>query len=531
MAQSIQTVLWLPIEQFTNRRVAVMMFEHLHSLSLRWHLNRKTGEVLRIVDRGNQAISSLLYYIWFSIVPVIVDILIAVVYFMVQFDMNFGFIVLLTMAVYLVCTMAVTEWRTKFRRQTIELENETNARAVDSLLNFETVKYFANERYESQRYDSQMQKQQKADRISQYSLQLLNGSQNLIITAGMLGGGLYCFRSIQDGRLDVGDFVLFITYLLQLYQPLNWFGTYFRMIQQKFIDMEKLMDLFEESPEVRDLPEAQELRITEGRVRFENVCFSYNEASKSDPDTDDLSPTAPPPAACTIQNISFEIGPGETVALVGKSGSGKSTCLRLLFRLYDVDSGRILIDGQDIRHCTQLSVRRAIGVVPQDTVLFNDTISYNIQYARINATDKQIENAARMAQIHDRITQFPEGYQTIVGERGLRLSGGEKQRVAIARTLLKDPKIVLLDEATSALDTTTERAIQSSLSAVTEGRSTLVVAHRLSTIASSNLILVMDQGRIVERGNFKELMAKRGIFHEMWNKQQDETKIENINQP
>jgi ATP-binding cassette subfamily B (MDR/TAP) protein 6 len=471
---------------------------------LRWHLNRKTGEVLRVIDRGNQAISNLLSYIWFSIVPVIVDIIIAVVYFTVQFDLYFGLIVLSTMVMYLLLTIVLTEWRTKFRRSTIELENATNSKAVDSLLNFETVKYFANEQFESQSFDSAIRKQQQADRVSQYSLRLLNTTQNILITLGMLGGGLYCFRRIAAGAMDVGDFVLFITYLLQLYQPLNWFGTYFRMVQQNFIDMEKLLDLFKESPEVKDLPMAPDVLVTDGRVVFDNISFTYDPAK------------APRP---TLDSVSFEIPPGKTVALVGPSGSGKSTCLRLLFRLYDVQSGKITIDGQDIRHCTQRSVRKAIGVVPQDTVLFNDSILYNIRYANIDASEKAVEEAAKQAQIHDKIMQFPEKYQTAVGERGLRLSGGEKQRVAIARTLLKDPKIVLLDEATSALDTQTERAIQSALATITTGRTTLVVAHRLSTIVGADQILVLVDGQIAERGTFTELIELKGRFHEMWQKQ------------
>ena len=503
---TLQSTVWIPVEQYTTREVALQMFQHLHSLSLRWHLNRKTGEVLRVMDRGTTAISTLLSYIWFNIAPVLVDIIIAVVYFCIQFDLYFGIIVFITMAMYLVVTIWITEWRTKFRREKNDLDNASNAKAVDSLLNFETVKYYGNEDYEVQNYNDSILKFQKADWKNQISLRVLNLAQNVVIILGMFAGGLLCAQRVVEGTLNVGDFVLFMAYIQQLYQPLNWFGSYYRAINQNFVDMEKMMDLFDENAEVKDFPGAVELKLTEGRVVFENVCFTYDPKKTEIP---------------SIKNVSFEIPPGKTVALVGQSGGGKSTILRLLFRFYDVQEGRILVDGQDIRQVTQQSLRKSIGVVPQDTVLFNDTILYNIRYGKVEATDQAAEKVAAMAQIHDKINSFPEKYQTMVGERGLRLSGGEKQRIAIARTLLKDPKIVLLDEATSSLDINTERAIQAQLNQVTSGRTTLVVAHRLSTIVNADQILVIRDGQIVEHGTHSELMRLKGLYHEMWLKQSD----------
>jgi len=515
LVATLQSTFWIPAEQFTTRSVAIQMFEHLHRLSLRYHLNRKTGEVLRVMDRGTQAIASLVSYIFFNIVPVLVDIFAAVVFFMVQFDIYFGLVVLFTMFLYLLVTIWITEWRTKYRRTMIDLDNATNAKAVDSLLNFETVKYYGNEDFEIQNYQDCILRYQKADWVSQISLKILNSAQNFVIALGLLVGCLLCAKRIVDGQLNVGDFVLFITYLQQLYQPLNWFGTYYRMINQNFIDMEKMLDLFKENPEIKDDPDAKPLHVDSGTVVFDNVSFTY----------EPLKATSP-----SLHDISFEVKGGQTVALVGPSGGGKSSIFRLLFRFYDVQQGKILIDGQDIRHVTQTSLRQAIGVVPQDTVLFNDTIEYNIRYGNVKATEDEVRKAAEMAQIHDRILSFPEGYKTMVGERGLRLSGGEKQRVAIARTLLKQPRIVLLDEATSALDTTTERQIQKALVGVTHGRTTLVIAHRLSTIVGADLILVLKEGRIVERGTHQALLQMGGVYHELWHKQLDEPKEESAAQ-
>ncbi|KAI3642591.1 hypothetical protein MP228_012146 [Amoeboaphelidium protococcarum] len=511
LAYTIQSTMWIPVEQYTTKEVSISMFQHLHSLSLKWHLNRKTGEVLRVMDRGTQAIATLLSYIWFNIFPVLVDIAIAVIFFVIQFDVYFGIIVFVTMALYLIVTIQITEWRTKFRRIKNELDNATNSKAVDSLLNFETVKYYGNEDYEVAQYSDRITQYQKADWDNQLSLRYLNLSQNFVITAGLLAGGLLCAKRVADGELNVGDFVLFISYLQQLYGPLNWFGSYYRAINQNFVDMEKMLDLFEEDPEVKDLPGSVELAVTKGHIKFDNVNFSY----------DSNEVTGIP----SLKGISFEVLPGQTVALVGQSGGGKSTILRLLFRFYDVQGGSITIDGQDIRHVTQKSLRKAIGVVPQDTVLFNDTIKYNIRYGNVDAEDELVEKNAAYAQIHDKIASFPERYETKVGERGLRLSGGELQRVAIARTLLKNPPILVFDEATSALDTNTERAIQQVLNDMSQNKTCLVVAHRLSTIVNSDMILVIRDGEIKERGTHEELLAmgETGLYHEMWFKQAEKS--------
>ncbi|CAG8739888.1 20583_t:CDS:10, partial [Gigaspora rosea] len=476
-------------------------------LSLSYHINRKTGEVLRVMDRGTSSIISLLNQILFQIFPVIVDIVVAVAFFVIEFGWVFGLIVFITMFLYILATICITEWRTKFRREMIELDNDSRAKAVDSLLNFETVKYYNAERFEVQRYDDAIKKYQIADYKVSSSLNLLNLSQNLVITVGMLTGCLLCAYKVTEHIFTVGDFILFVTYISQLYSPLNFFGTYYRMIQQNFVDMEKMLDLFKEQQSVQDVPGAPDLKVTEGAVVFENVGFAYD------------------PRNPALKNISFSIPKGKTVALVGPSGGGKSTILRLLFRFYDVGSGRILIDGQDIRLVKQESLRRNIGVVPQDTVLFNDTIFYNIHYGNIKASEDDVYKAAKAAQIHDRIKTFPDDYQTRVGERGLRLSGGEKQRVAIARTILKDPAIILLDEATSALDTTTERQIQHALANITKDRTTLVIAHRLSTIINADLILCIKDGQVAEQGTHDELIQNtEGVYYEMWQKQlRDET--------
>ncbi|CAG8495308.1 1956_t:CDS:2 [Paraglomus brasilianum] len=505
LIQSTQNYLWIRVGQYTTREISTSMFAHLHSLSLSFHINRKTGEVLRVMDRGTSSIVSLLNQILFQILPVIVDIVVAVIYFVIAFGWSFGSIVFVTMVSYIYVTISITEWRTKFRRRMIELDNDARAKAVDSLLNFETVKYYNAERFEIQRYDEAVAKYQEADYEVQLSLNVLNLSQNLIITLGLLVGTLLCAYRTAQGEFTVGHLVLFLTYISQLYTPLNFFGTYYRLIQSNFIDMEQMFDLFKQELNVKDAPDATELKVTEGTVTFENVCFSYD------------------PRQQALNNVSFTIPQGKTVALVGPSGGGKSTILRLLFRFYDVESGRILIDGQDIRQVKQESLRRNVGVVPQDTVLFNDTIFYNIHYGNVNASENEVYKAAKAAQIHDRILTFPDGYETRVGERGLRLSGGEKQRVAIARTMLKDPQIILLDEATSALDTTTERQIQHALTYITKDRMTLVIAHRLSTIVNADLILAIKDGRIVESGTHRELIENvDGVYYEMWQKQLSE---------
>ncbi|KAJ3297006.1 Homocysteine S-methyltransferase 1 [Borealophlyctis nickersoniae] len=491
LLSSLQYFLWIPVGQYTTREISVRMLEHLHSLSLQFHINRKTGEILRVMDRGTASIGSLLSYLAFNILPVFVDIGLAVVFTAWIFDWAIGLIVFTTMALYIACTIWITEWRTKFRREMNDLDAASRARAVDSLLNFETVKYYNNEEWEVREYEKSILLYQVADWKSNASLNVLNTAQNVVITIGLMVGLLLVAKRVADGELLVGDFVLFLTYLLQLYQPLNWFGTYYRVIQQNFIDMEKMLDLFEDHKGLDDAPNAKELEIKEGgRITFDKVHFAYDARQAA------------------LRGVSFEVPAGKTVALVGPSGGGKSTIFRLLFRFYDATDGSVSIDGQNVSRVTQKSLRQHIGVVPQDTVLFNETIRYNIRYGRVDATDAEVEAAAKAAHIHDRILSFPDGYDTKVGERGLRLSGGEKQRIAIARTLLKNPSIILLDEATSALDNTTERLIQESIKTLSSNRTTLVIAHRLSTIVDADIILVMKDGTIVERGTHDELLAK-----------------------
>ncbi|KAI9096206.1 P-loop containing nucleoside triphosphate hydrolase protein [Phlyctochytrium arcticum] len=508
LLSSLQYYLWIPVGQYTTREVSVRMLEHLHSLSLQFHINRKTGEVLRVMDRGTSSIGGLLSYLAFNILPVFIDIGLAVIVFLIAFDWSVALVVFITMVLYITCTIWITEWRSKFRREMNELDSASRAKAVDSLLNFETVKYYNNEKYEVNAYDEAVRKYQAADYRSSASLNILNTAQNSVITLGLLVGLLMTGKRVADGILTIGDFVAFLAYLLQLYQPLNWFGTYYRVIQQNFIDMEKMLDLFEEGEAVQDVPNAKELHVQQGKVVFDNVGFAYD------------------PRQPALKGISFEAPAGKTIALVGPSGGGKSTVFRLLFRFYDVQQGTIKIDGQDIRSVKQTALRSHIGVVPQDTVLFNEDVRYNIRYGNVHATDEEVVAAARAAQIHDRIMSFPDGYNTKVGERGLRLSGGEKQRIAIARTILKNPSIILLDEATSALDNTTERLIQDSLYALSANRTTLVIAHRLSTIVDADLILVLKDGQIVERGTHQELLERgaeqrggAGTYYLMWMRQ------------
>lgn len=499
---NMRSFLWIRVQQYTNRVVQVRLFSHLHSLSLRWHLSRKTGDVLRSIDRGTSSINSLLSYIVFSIFPTIADIVISIIYFITYFNAWFGLIVFVCMALYLTLTIIITEWRTKYRRDMNLQDNNAKSKAVDSLLNFETVKYYNAENYEVSRFEDAILKYQVSEWKTQASLAFLNQTQNLIIGSGLLAGSLLCAYFVTEGKFQVGDFVLFGTYIIQLYTPLNWFGTYYRMIQNSFIDMESMFKLFQEEEEVKDEVNAGNFVYKNGKLEFENVYFSYTNGKE------------------ILKDVSFTVHPGQTVALVGPSGSGKSTIIRLIFRFYDVQGGCISIDGQDISKVKQKSLRAHIGVVPQDTVLFNDTIQNNIRYGRVSASDQEVEEAAIAADVHDKIMTFPEGYDTQVGERGLKLSGGEKQRVAIARTILKAPQIILLDEATSALDTQTERNIQSSLAKVCANRTTVVVAHRLSTIIGADQILVISEGRIAEHGRHEELLLKGGIYSDMWMRQQ-----------
>ncbi|XP_022535973.2 ATP-binding cassette sub-family B member 6 isoform X1 [Astyanax mexicanus] len=501
---NMRSFLWTRVQQHTSRTVQLQLFAHLHALSLRWHLGRKTGDVLRSIDRGTSSVSNLLNYIVFTILPTIADIIIAIVYFVSYFNAWFGLIVFICMFLYLTLTIVITEWRTKYRRDMNTQDNNAKSKAVDSLLNFETVKYYNSEGYEVSRFEEAILKYQSSEWKASASLALLNQTQNLIIGSGLLAGSLLCAYFVTVDKFQVGDYVLFGTYIVQLYTPLNWFGTYYRMIQTAFVDMENMFELLTEEKEVKDDVNAVDLLCTEGRVEFRDVCFSYTAGKE------------------ILRNVSFTVMPGQTVALVGQSGSGKSTIIRLLFRFYDVQDGSILIDDQDISKVKQSSLRSFIGVVPQDTVLFNDNIRENIRYGRISASDKEVEDAALAADIHHKILSLPDGYDSQVGERGLKLSGGEKQRVAIARTILKGPRIILLDEATSALDTQTERNIQASLTRVCASRTCIVVAHRLSTIISADLILVLHEGQIAERGRHEELLAMQGLYSAMWQKQQQQ---------
>ncbi|XP_026327453.1 ATP-binding cassette sub-family B member 6, mitochondrial isoform X2 [Hyposmocoma kahamanoa] len=480
---NLRSFLWIRVQQYTTRELELELFKHLHELPLRWHLSRKTGEVLRVMDRGTDSIDNLLSYILFSITPTIVDILIAIGYFVTAFNVWFGFIVFSTMVLYIIATIAVTEWRTKYQRRMNLADNEQKARSVDSLLNYETVKYYGAENYEVMAYKDCILNYQKEEFNSLITLNMLNTMQNIIICSGLLAGSLLAIHMVVETRqLTVGDYVLFASYIVQLYVPLNWFGTYYRAIQKNFVDMENMFDLMREEADVKDAIGAPELLVRRGAVEFKHVSFGYG------------------PERLVLNNINFKVAPGSTVALVGPSGAGKSTIMRLLFRFYDVNEGAVLVDGQDVRTVTQSSLRSNIGVVPQDTVLFNNTVRYNIQYGKLDAPTADIIAAAKNADIHDRILTFPDAYDTRVGERGLKLSGGEKQRIAIARTILKDPTIVLLDEATSALDTNTERNIQAALARVCANRTTIIIAHRLSTIIHADEILVLKDGEIIERG-------------------------------
>ncbi|KAL0103387.1 hypothetical protein PUN28_017568 [Cardiocondyla obscurior] len=512
LLNNLRSFLWIRIQQYTTREVEIELFKHLHGLSLRWHLGRKTGEVLRVMDRGTDSINNLLNYILFSIFPTIVDIIVAVLFFVSAFNKWFGLIVFITMILYIAATIMVTEWRTKFQRYMNLADNKQKARSVDSLLNFETVKYFNNESYEVSMYKLAIFDFQNQEWKAMITLNILNTLQNIIVCGGLLSGSLLCLHMIVSHEgLTIGDYVLFASYITQLYVPLNWFGTYYRAIQKNFVDMENMFDLFREEQEVIDAPGAEILDVEYGQVEFSNVSFGYTHEK------------------LVLKNISFVAPPGKTIAIVGPSGAGKSTIMRLLFRFYDVEQGEILIDGRNVKTVTQESLRNNIGIVPQDTVLFNNTIRYNIHYGNLFASEADLIAAAKYADIHERILTFPNEYETEVGERGLKLSGGEKQRVAIARTILKDPKIVLLDEATSALDTHTERNIQAALNRVCAGRTTIIIAHRLSTIIHADEILVLNEGEIIERGKHEELISLDTVYRSMWQSQL-ENNLENKNE-
>ena len=506
MAQAfgeLRDALFAKVGQRAIRRVALTVFRHLHGLAFRFHLDRQTGGLSRSIERGTKGIEFLLNFMMFNILPTLLEITLVCGMLWKLYDIRFALVTFVTIVVYIAFTLGVTEWRIKFRRTMNESDQEASTKAIDSLLNFETVKYFCNEDHEAQRFDRAMQRYEHAAVVSKTTLSMLNIGQGLVISSGLTAVMLMASYGVADGTMKVGDFVLVNTYLIQLYLPLNFLGFVYREIKQSLIDMEAMFVLLTQNKEIADRPGAPSLIGQGGEVVFEDVHFGYGLDRE------------------ILRGISFRVPAGRTVAIVGPSGAGKSTISRLLFRFYDVTSGRILIDGQDIRQVTQASLRAAIGIVPQDTVLFNDTVAYNIAYGRPGASRDEVERAARLARIHDFVTSLPQGYATRVGERGLKLSGGEKQRVAIARTILKEPQILLFDEATSALDTHTEREIQVSLREVSRNRTTLVIAHRLSTVVDADEILVLEQGRITERGRHDSLLAAGGIYAGMWRKQQE----------
>jgi len=493
--------------QGAARAIALQTFEHLHALSLRFHLERQTGGMTRDIERGVRGIESLISFSLFNVFATLVEVILVLSVLAVKFDAWFAWITLTALVLYIAYTVLVTEWRTKFRREANEFDSAAHSKAVDSLLNYETVKYFNNEGFEARRYDESLERLRRARLKSQTTLSMLNTGQQLIIAVGLVAMLWRATQGVVDGRMTLGDLVMVNAFMIQLYIPLNFLGVIYREIKQSLTDLDKMFTLMDKEREVADAPGAQPLvGLDQPTVRFEDVVFAYD----------------PKGGRTILQGISFEIPAGKTVAVVGPSGSGKSTLARLLFRFYDIQQGRITIAGQEIRSVTQASVRQAIGIVPQDTVLFNDTVAYNIAYGSPGASQDEIESAARAARIHDFIASTPKGYATMVGERGLKLSGGEKQRVAIARTLLKNPPILIFDEATSALDSANERAIQAELQGVAQNKTALVIAHRLSTVVDAHEILVMDAGRIIERGTHAQLLALGGRYASMWSLQQSD---------
>jgi len=507
----LRELVFAKVTQRVVRKIALQVFRHLHSLSLRFHLERHTGGMSRDIERGTRGISSLVSFTLYSILPTLVEISLVMAILFARYEIWFTWIAVVTLVVYIAFTVTITEWRTHFRRTMNEMDSKANTRAIDSLLNYETVKYFGNEEFEARRYDENLQKWERAAVYSQTSLSALNTGQSAIIAIGVT---LIMWRAtlgVVNGSMTIGDLVLVNAFMIQIYIPLNFLGVIYREIKQSLADMERMFRLMRENREVEDKPGAPALVVEGGAIRFEHVNFWYE------------------PRRQILFDVDFEVPAGHTVAVVGHSGSGKSTLARLLFRFYDANDGRILINGQDIRSVRQVSLRRAIGIVPQDTVLFNDTIWYNIAYGEPEAPKQAIIAAAQSAHIHGFVDSLPDKYEAMVGERGLKLSGGEKQRVAIARTLLKNPQIMIFDEATSALDSKSEKAIQAELKLIARTRTTLVIAHRLSTIADADQILVMDHGRIVERGSHAELIAKDGAYAQMWALQQQQEKEAQLN--
>jgi ATP-binding cassette, subfamily B, heavy metal transporter len=499
----IRDAIFAKVSARAIRQVALRTFEHLHRLSLRFHLDRRTGGMVRSIERGTTGIEFLLSFMLFNILPTFVEIGLVCGILWALFNFWYALVTFVTIAGYIAFTLGVTEWRTKYRREMNESDSEANTKAVDSLLNYETVKYFGNERHEARRFEDALARYERASIRSKVTLSLLNVGQAAIIALGLTVIMVMAGHGVAAKQMTIGDFVLVNTYLIQLYIPLNFLGFVYREMRQSLIDLEDMFRLLKVNEEIADAPGAKPLVVNGGEIVFEHVSFGYD------------------PRRPILKDVSVKVPSGKTVAIVGPSGAGKSTISRLLFRFYDISSGRLAIDGQDVRDVTQASLRAAIGIVPQDTVLFNDTIYYNIAYGRPDATREEIEEAARHARIHDFIVALPDGYKAMVGERGLKLSGGEKQRVAIARTILKDPKILLFDEATSALDSKTEQEIQASLREVSANRTTLVIAHRLSTVVDADEIIVLDEGRIAERGRHVELLRLGGKYAEMWTRQQE----------
>ncbi|HEV7717567.1 MAG TPA: ABC transporter ATP-binding protein/permease, partial [Arsenicitalea sp.] len=506
--QQLRDVFFASVGQHAVRTLAFQTFNHLHRLSLRFHLSRRTGGLSRVIERGTKGIETIVRFTMLNTVPTLVEFVIVGAIFITMFGFSYLGVLVVTIVLYLWFTIKASNWRISIRRDMNTSDNDANSKAVDSLLNYETVKYFGNEKLEASRFDQSMARYERSAIRIWNSLGVLNFGQALIFYAGVVVIGVMTVQGVLAHRLTIGDFVLINTFLMQIYRPLNMIGYVYRELRQGLTDVEEMFKLLDQDPEIVDSPDAKPLQVTGPVIRFEDVKFSY------DPDRP------------ILKGISFTVPAGKTVAVVGPSGAGKSTISRLLYRFYDVNEGRITIDGQDVRDITQASLRAAIGMVPQDTVLFNDTIAYNVRYGRSEATEAEVEEAASMAQIGNFILSLPKGFETQVGERGLKLSGGEKQRVAIARTILKAPPILILDEATSALDTKTERDIQSALDAVSANRTTVVIAHRLSTVVNADEILVLRDGEIAERGKHSHLLLQNGLYAQMWNRQREATEAE-----